>query len=275
MEGLYPAVEHLREARDGGDVGHGQARIAEGRGGAPGRHELEAGTCEALGEVHQVGLVRNRQQGAPTSREALGGGRQIDGRAIAGDPNCTGKDERHRPWQEPVLDGLDALVKGLLGVVRQDGDRFLEQDGPPIDDLVDEMDRSAGDRDPGRERIAHGVRARECRQERGVRVEDVPVEGGECRRADQPHVAGQRQYVDRRLAQGVAHRAIVAAGDEGRLEPALSGPRECRALAISDHEGDVAAELTALGRGGEREEIAAGPADGDGDPAVHSIGAST
>ena len=108
-----------------------------------------------------------------------------------------------------------------------------------------------------------------------MRVEDVPVEGGECRRADQPHVAGQRQYVDRRLAQGVAHRAIVAAGDEGRLEPALSGPRECRALAISDHEGDVAAELTALGRGGEREEIAAGPADGDGDPAVHSIGAST
>ena len=71
MERLDPAVEHLRDAGDGGDVGHRQAGVAQRR--APCRRSTPARSRGRRGprpSVDEPGLVRDRQQRAPRRRDA-------------------------------------------------------------------------------------------------------------------------------------------------------------------------------------------------------------
>ena len=64
VQGLDPAVEHLGEAGEVGDVAHGQAGVAQGLRSAAGGDEVDAVGGKRAGEVDEAGLVRNGEQGA-------------------------------------------------------------------------------------------------------------------------------------------------------------------------------------------------------------------
>ncbi len=64
VQGLHPAVEHLGEAGEVGDIAHGQAGVAQGLGRTSCRHEVHAMGGERLGEADEAGLVGDGEQGA-------------------------------------------------------------------------------------------------------------------------------------------------------------------------------------------------------------------
>jgi hypothetical protein len=64
MQGLDPAVHHLREAGMGRHLDDLDARLGDRRGRAAGRQDLDTVPGEPLGELDQAGLVGNRDQGA-------------------------------------------------------------------------------------------------------------------------------------------------------------------------------------------------------------------
>ena len=120
------------------------------------------------------------------------------------------------PRQEPVLDRVEALEQRLLGVVAEDRDRLGQHDRAAVERRVDEVDRDAGHRHAGRQRVADRVGAGERGQERRVDVEDAAGERVEEGRPDEAHVAGQDDRVDaqrlQRLGQGPRRRAARVAG---------------------------------------------------------------
>jgi hypothetical protein len=74
MQGLHPAAEDLLLAGELGDVGHLDPALAQGRGGAAGREDLDAEAGEALREVSDAGLVGDRDQRPPHPDRALAQG---------------------------------------------------------------------------------------------------------------------------------------------------------------------------------------------------------
>src|SRR5687767_14893717 len=77
MQGLHPAVEHLREAGVIGDLGHAHARVPEEAGGAAGGNQADAQSGEPAREIDDPGLVRDTEQGLPDdSHHAVGGKRR-------------------------------------------------------------------------------------------------------------------------------------------------------------------------------------------------------
>ena len=94
VERLHPAVEHLGEARDGGDVGDREAGVAERPGGAAGADELEAARDEAAAQVREPGLVRDGQQRAARDR-----GAGVDRRRVEARP-AGARRRRQRPGEQ-------------------------------------------------------------------------------------------------------------------------------------------------------------------------------
>ena len=64
MKGLHPAVHHLGESREIGDLLHGDACGGDRLGGASGGEEFDTEFMEAAGEVDEAGLVGDREEGA-------------------------------------------------------------------------------------------------------------------------------------------------------------------------------------------------------------------
>ena len=62
VQRLDPAVHHLGEPGDVGDVGHRQPGLGQGAGGAAGRHQFQAAAAKSGGQVDQAGLVGNTQK---------------------------------------------------------------------------------------------------------------------------------------------------------------------------------------------------------------------
>ena len=85
VQGLDPAVHHLREAGEVGHVLHRQARRSDRRLGAAGGDQLHPHLRQRPGGLHQAGLVGHRQEGADGfhgvggRREVGGGGRILRG----------------------------------------------------------------------------------------------------------------------------------------------------------------------------------------------------
>ena len=229
MEGLDPAIEHLRGAGHGRHVGDRQAGVAERTGGPAGRHELESVADEAAPELDQPGLVRDGQQRPPRDGDARLGSGGVDPCRSALDPDRARGEERDRPWQQAVLDRVDPRGEAGLIVAGNDRDRLLDQDRPAVERLVDEMDRDTGHRDAVRQRVGDRMGARESRQQRGMDVEDPSAERRQHPRPDDPHVARQNDDVDTDGGQRRLERGVVATRDEGGLEPGLGRPVERRA----------------------------------------------
>ena len=62
MQGLDPAVEHLGETGVVGDIGNGEAGIAQQLGGAAGGEQLDAELGQAAGEINRAALVGYAQE---------------------------------------------------------------------------------------------------------------------------------------------------------------------------------------------------------------------
>jgi len=178
VERLHAPVEHLREAGDGGHVGDRQARLAEGPGGPPRAHELEAAGDEAGGERDQAVLVGDRQEGPARRRERRPAHGRIDDDPPAVDPQGACQQQPDGLRQEPVLDRVEPLQEGGLVVGGEDRDGLGEEDRPAVERGVDKVHGDARDGRPGRERVADRMGARVRREERGMDVEDAAREGG-------------------------------------------------------------------------------------------------
>ncbi len=265
VEGLHPAIEHLRGAGDRRDVRHRQPRPAQRGRRATGRDELEAETGQTAGEIDQTGLVRDRQERPARDGQPVRGAPRVELQPAVADRDRPGQEGGGRGRQEPVLDRLDPGAQRRLVVARQDRGCLLGDDRAAVEDLVDEMDRGARDRDPGRQRVPNRVRARECRQQRRMRVEDPATVTGEHARPDDPHVTGEddRRRSDRieRPGEGL----VVAVGDDDRRDPMPRRPVDGRAGSVGEHERDLRPERAPVRRGGERPQVRARARDPDGD----------
>ena len=128
------------------------------------------------------------------------------------------------PRQEPVLDGLDPRLEARLVVAGQDRDRLLGDDRAAVERRVDEVDGRPGHGRPVGERVAHGMRARERRQERRMRVDDPARIRGERHRPDEPHVAGQHDEVRRAPRRSASANASSAPPGRARYRSPARSP---------------------------------------------------
>ncbi len=157
----------------------------------------------------------------------------------------------------------------LRVVAGQDRDRLLGHDRAAVERGIDEVDGAAGHGDPVGERIGHGVRAREGRQQRRMGIEDPTAELAEHCRTDDPHVAGQDDDVGPDGVEGRRQGRVVAAGEQRRLDPLLDRPVERETGPIGEDQHDLAAKLAPPGGRGQSAQVGAGARDADGDPSGH------
>ena len=75
MQGLDPAVHHLGEAGQVGDVLHRQAETGDGGAGAAGRDQFDTEPVQGAGGVLQPGLVAQRNQRALRRHAVRRGGK--------------------------------------------------------------------------------------------------------------------------------------------------------------------------------------------------------
>ena len=121
-------------------------------------------------EVDQARLVRDRQE--RSTRERDDAPRPVPcppGRRRPSTSTAPDGDERDRPWQEPVLDGMDPRREAGLVVAGEHRDGLLEEDRSAVERLVDEVDRDAGHAHAVGQGVGHGMGAGERRQERRMR----------------------------------------------------------------------------------------------------------
>jgi hypothetical protein len=168
-----------------------------------------------------------------------------------------------------VLNRANSFVKTRLIVAGQDRDGFLGDDRAAVEGCVDDVDGHAGDRGAMGERISDGVGSRERGQERGMRVEDptgIRLEDG---RADDPHVACQRDRIGPGTREGFSEGRIGAGVDDAGRDALLRGPIDRRARSIGEDEHDLRAELSAGCRSVERPEVGTPARHPDGNAAAH------
>ena len=181
MERLDPAVEHLREPGDGGDIGDRQPCLAQRPRRAAGRDQLESARDQAAAEVHEAGLVRNGQEGPARRR----GRRRPPGRrrCVTRRPSTldgAGQEQADRPRA-----GVDARRPGsgragsLTSSSGRIATRLLGDDRAAVEGRVDQVDRASGHGRAVGQRVRHRVAARERRAAGWVRVEDAPAVGRE------------------------------------------------------------------------------------------------
>ena len=105
-------------------------------------------------------------------------------------------EEPDGPGIESVLGFEDSLGERFGGVLVEDGDRLLEQDGPRVESLVDEVDRRTRDLDAMLAGLRLGVLPRKGRQQGGVDVEDAAAKRADEDRREDSHEAGEADEVD-------------------------------------------------------------------------------
>ena len=108
-------------------------------------------------------------------------------REAAFDADATVKQQLNGLRIQSMLNGVDLPQEGRFGVARTDRHRFLEEDGPVIHLLIDQMDRHPRHFGPPRQRITNGVRSGERRQERRVDVQDAMAKATDENRRENPH----------------------------------------------------------------------------------------
>ena len=262
MERLHPAVEHLGEARHGGDVRDRQARLAEGSRRAAGRDELEPVADEAPART-PPGRSCRRPRGArgagraatrpPPPRRSRRAGRRL---ATSTAPARSSATARGSSRCSTALIRSWSVASSSPG---EDRDRLLGTIGPPSSVSSTRWTVAPVTATPCGERVADRVGARERRQERRVRVEDPaartrrapPARRSACSRRGRrrPGAAPARASRERRRRR--------RRGSSGRVDPLLRRPVERRAGPVGEDEDDLAAELAARRRRVERPQVRA------------------
>jgi nitronate monooxygenase len=141
---------------------------------------------------------------------------------------------------------VDRLLQRGAVAIGRDGNLALHDCRTGIDPLVDEVDGDPGHLDPRRERLPDRVEAGEGGQQRRVDIDDATPEAGDELRAEQLHVAGERDKVGAERLDPVADRVIARRPvgvlvtwedrslDPGRPRP-LQRPRRRLVRADPDH----------------------------------------
>ena len=135
--------------------------------------------------------------------------------------------------------------KGLRSVLGKHRNRGLRDDGAGIEALFHEMHGTAGILNAVLPSLVLRVEPRECRQQRRVNVQDLPMKFADEMAAQDPHVARKANQVHTALPQLVNQLAIVRfpvqplGCQSNGVQPALLGGRESRGFrTIGDHHGD-------------------------------------
>ena len=137
---------------------------------------------------------------ARTSGQVLRRGFRVRDR---GQGQLAGDDGGEGVRVEAALDGLDALVEGVDGVVGEDGHRLLGHDRPGVHLEGGHVDGAPGDLHPVGQGVGHPVPAGERRQQGRVGVEDPPAERVEDGLVEDGAEAGHGHQVDLGLVQDV------------------------------------------------------------------------
>ena len=197
MEGLHAAVENLGEARHGADVGHRQAGLAKRPRRAAGRHQLEPAADEAAPQLGQAALVAHGQERPARRRHARSavGGSMVEAPAV--DATAPASSSATARGSSRCSTALIRSCKASSSSPGRIGTASWSDDRTAVERLVDDVNGAAGDLRAVGDRVAHGVRPRERRQQRRVGVQDPARERGEHRRADEAHVACEDDHVGR------------------------------------------------------------------------------
>lgn len=172
-----------------------------------------------------------------------------------------------------MLHLLKSSMEGELVVSGQHRNRFLGDDGPVIDFLVDEVHGDTRDGDTVRKGIGHRIRTGKRREECRMHVDDRVAEPSDGRRSEDPHEA-RKHETSRSMAFGcVAERlregrpvAVIAPQDDLGRDPGGARSSECADVGvICDHHRDVTVEIPASRTVDECLEVRATPRGEDGD----------
>src|SRR5260370_13752991 len=113
------------------------------------------------------GLVVQRRGGEGACGVA---GRALHADAAALDGGAALREELDGARIDAVLLLEGARCERFLGVAFEHRHRRLDDDGPAVGALVDDVHRAPGDADAGRERLPDGVHSRERGQEAGMYI---------------------------------------------------------------------------------------------------------
>ena len=125
--------------------------------------------------------------------------------------------------------------------------------GPLVDLGPHEVDRTAGDADPGRDGPRVRVETLEGGQQRGMDVDQPVLPAGDEVRRQHAHEAGEADQLDpcglQRLAQRLlegAARAVVPMVDHAMGQARAGGPGEAEGVgAVGEHQHDLARSVGA------------------------------
>src|SRR5215213_594053 len=137
-------------------------------------------------------------------------------RRLGVDPHPSGRYEADRTRQQPVLDLVhSSLDRGDVARIRKDVERFLQDDRPGVDVLLDEVDGHAHDLHAVVDGLLDRPETGEGGQERRVHVDHAPGEVPVEVAAEYLHPTGQHHELDAALVEprrerGVARRTIAS-----------------------------------------------------------------
>ena len=262
VKGLDAAVEHLREAGHGRDIGHRQARLPQRSGRAASGDELEPGIHQPAAELDEARLVRDREQ-----RPA---GRRVGSSGSRAAPAGLGEEPGDGRGQEAVLDGLDPLVEARFVVAGKDRDGFLGEDRPAVEDVAST-----------RWTVAPVTRTPAARASRTAWAPGNEGSSEGCVLTIRPANASRTSGPTIRMYPARTTRSGRAAAS--RSASAASSPPSTTAVSIpcsaaqsiagqarsANDEDDVGAELAAAGGRVKRSEVRPRARDRHGDPTVH------
>ena len=240
MERLDPAVEHLREAGHGGDVGDRQAGVAQRPGRAAGRDELEAAARPARGPSSTRPVLSDTDRRARRGRGTAASARSRSSRTCRPSAATESAPARSRPTARGSRRCSTARIRAWRvssSSPGRIGTASWATIGPPSRVASTRWTVQPVTVDAVGERVAHRVGARERRQERRMGVEDPVRVRRQDPRADDPHVAGQDDDIGPGGSQRIGQGGIVAARHERRVDPLLRGPVEGRAGAVGERPG--------------------------------------
>src|SRR3954447_14781713 len=142
-----------------------------------------------------------------------------------------------RPGQQLVLDRVNCLLDRVAFRSIGKLEPLLQDDRAAVDPFVHEVDRDSADPNARVDRLLDGADARKRGQERGVHVDDPPLEPADEGAAEDLHEPREDEQVDLVLLQpipesGVARRPvrIRARLEDARLDSGLARPPQAARL---------------------------------------------
>ena len=229
VQRLDAAVEHLGEA---GELLDRRDRNTSGRNGfrgRPGRDDRDARLVQARGQFGQTRLVVDADQ-RPSDRltPVVVAHPMVAFRPVQVTPRVASVGQDF--CQQSSFDDLDPLVQRRLVVVVEHRYRLLRQKRPGVGARVHQVHAATGHLHAVRQRVGHGVRAGERRQQRRVGVDHTTGEAGKELRAKYFHETGRHHPVGlvRRRRLGDRRVPCVAVGVVAQPHPVAGQRRRGR-----------------------------------------------